>query len=143
MSAITSKKSHYGSAKIVFFDGVCNICNASIDYVMRNSKNNDLKVASLQSEFANQFLSKEKLKLGYETFIYYDGSSFSTASKAVFQVSKELNGFLPRFIRLFRALPRFLTDKVYYLVAKNRYFLAGKRSTCRIPNKNELARFIT
>ncbi len=143
MSSTDSNNIDYNSARIVFFDGVCNICNAFIDYLMRNSKNNDLKIASLQSEFANQFLSKEQLKLGYETFIYYDGSSFSTASKAVFQVSKELNGFLPKFIRLFRALPRFLTDKVYYLVAKNRYFLAGKRSTCRIPNKDELARFIT
>ena len=143
MSSTDSNNIDYNSARIVFFDGVCNICNVSVDYVMRNSKSHELKVASLQSEFANQFLSEEQLKLGYETFIYYDGSHFSTASEAVFQLSKELNGFLPRFIRLFRLLPRFLTDKIYYLVAKNRYFLAGKRSTCRIPTKEELARFIT
>lgn len=140
-SKSSSGKEHYDS-KIVFFDGVCNICNQSVDYILKKAKNNNLFIASLQSQFSQSFLSEELQSEGLDTFLYYNGKEFSRASEAVFEVTKELKGVIPFLIRLFRFLPRFITDRVYYIIAKNRYKLAGKRSACRIPTKEELSRFL-
>lgn len=129
------------SRKIVFFDGQCNICNRSIDFILKRTATHNLYIASLQGHFSSEFLSPDLRQEGMDTFLYYDGTDFFKASEAVFQVSKELKGVLPSIVRLFRIFPRILTDKVYYFISKNRYLIAGKRTSCRKPTIEEQMRF--
>lgn len=136
------ERGSYASSKIVFFDGVCNICNGAVDFIMKRSKSNSVYVTSLQGEFAKSFLNHEQLTKGQDSFIFYNGHEFTFASEAVFQVAGELRGLIPWFIRLFTWLPRRLTDWIYFVIARNRYRFIGRRDNCRIPTKDELSHFL-
>lgn len=133
-------KSH---AKIVFFDGVCNLCNNSIDYIIRHNKEQDLHFCSLQSNFAKSFLSDYEIDTEkLSSLIYYENSSISIEADAVFQICKNLSGLPAKIIRIASILPSWITSRLYRFTAKKRYSIWGKRSTCRIPSKEETNRFI-
>jgi predicted DCC family thiol-disulfide oxidoreductase YuxK len=127
---------------IVFFDGVCNFCNSTVDTIYKRNKKRDIHFASLQSDFARDFLSKHGISsTDLDTIIYYSEGKFYTKSSAVLQLSKKLSipyNLLPAFL----IVPRFLRDAVYSWIAKNRYRFWGKKETCRIPTEEEKAQFL-
>lgn len=127
---------------IVFFDGVCNLCNSTIDFLMRHNTEETLKFSSLQSAFANKFLAQYSVDLNQLSTIYfYENGKLHQKSKAAFNISKHLNAPF-RYLNFFSFLPKILTNFFYNLIAKNRYRLFGKKETCRIPTQAELKRFI-
>lgn len=128
---------------IIFFDGVCNLCNSTIDFLIRQNTDETLKFSSLQSEFAKQFLPKFSIDLNQLSTIYfYTNGQLYRKSKAAFNIAKHLPTPY-RYLNFFSFLPSGLTDFFYNLIAKNRYRLFGKKETCRIPTQAELNRFIT
>lgn len=137
-----SNKTHQ-RGPIVFFDGVCNLCNGAVSFILDRDARGCLRFASLQSNFASQHLpalGKDPLELN-SILVLVDGVLLSE-SDAVLRISDEL--CRPwRWLRYLRCLPRFLRDPLYRLIAKNRYRLFGKRESCRMPKAGEAERFLT
>ena len=125
---------------IIYFDGVCGLCNGFIDFVMSIDKNNIFKYSPLQSEHAQKNLPKEFTEDLKTVVVQIDGKTFSK-SAAVIAVLIEIGGFWKLAI-IGKILPTFLANKAYDLVAENRYNLFGKKETCRLPTPEERAKFI-
>jgi len=127
---------------IVFFDGVCNLCNNTVDFLMRHNKDGTLKFSSLQSEFASQFLTQYSIDLNQLSTIYfYANGQLHKKSKAAFNIAQQLNAPY-RYLNFFSFLPEGISNFFYDLIAKNRYRLFGKKETCRIPTEAEVSRFL-
>jgi predicted DCC family thiol-disulfide oxidoreductase YuxK len=123
---------------VILFDGVCNLCNGFVNFIIDQDKKGVFKFASLQSSCAEKLLNEDFQELN--TVILFDGTHFYKKSDAVFQIAKQLPNF--KWVAVFRFLPKFISDGLYDLVAKNRYRFFGKRETCRIPTKDLQSRFL-
>ena len=127
---------------VLLFDGVCNLCNSTVQFVLKRDKKAYFKFASLQSDYGQNFLKKNSLPTtDFNTFILIEGDSYSTKSTAILKVFRKLSGLWP-VLYIFIVFPAFLRDPFYNLIAKNRYKLFGKRDSCMIPGKEILSRFI-
>lgn len=125
---------------IIFFDGVCGLCNGFVDIVMKLDRTGQFLFSPLQGETAKKLLSKEHIE-DLESVVLYDGGKLHTKSDAVLEVFNRLGGFL-QFWSLTRIIPKNLRDHFYDLAAEQRYKIFGKRETCRIPTPSERARFL-
>ncbi len=123
---------------IIFFDGVCGLCNGFIDFIIRRDKQNIFKMASLQGNYA-----KEHLKAHHDlkTVVFSHRGKLFVKSEAVLQIFS-LMSFPWNLLIIFRIFPRFMRDYFYDIVAKNRYEIFGKRDTCRLPNEKEKEYFL-
>lgn len=128
--------------QIILFDGVCNFCDASINFVIDRDPEGRFKYASLQSSVGEQLLTKFGLDTtDYDSFVLVDGDRFYTKSSAALRVAKQLGG-LWNLLYVFMIIPKFIRDSVYSLIAKNRYKWFGKKDECMIPSPEVRARFI-
>ena len=128
--------------KIIFFDGVCNLCNRSVNFLISKDKKGVLKFAALQSDFTQKMIPKEILKreaLG--SMIFFDGKNFHVKSSAVLEICKTLGGGF-HFFRMGYLLPRFIRDGLYRFIANNRYKWFGKKDQCRLPTEGLKERFL-
>ncbi|MFT4875856.1 MAG: putative DCC family thiol-disulfide oxidoreductase YuxK [Bacteroidia bacterium] len=126
---------------IVLFDGVCNLCNRSVDFIIRNEKSHKLQFASSQSDVGKSILSKSGLdEIPDSVMLYVDGKLL-VRSDAVLAISTYLNRPYAYGI-IFKNVPKVLRDSVYNLIAKNRYRWFGKKETCRVPSADERERFL-
>ena len=134
----------YLNKQIVFFDGVCNFCNKTVDLIWKNNPERTIYYSSLQSEFAAQFLNHFGIaNTDLDTFYFFDGQNIYDRSKAVGYVLVRLNRNLYRILgKLILNTPKFLADFLYQLFARNRYWLTGKSDTCRVPTEKESAYFL-
>jgi len=127
--------------KVVFFDGHCSICNASVDWLMKVDKTGELKFASLQGETASKLLGHAPGKIDFDTVVYLrDGEKFER-STAILKILAD-SGSLWRLSSVFLAIPTSLRDVLYKLVAKNRYRFIKRRETCRLPTQEERGRLL-
>jgi len=126
--------------KIVFYDGNCGFCNKTVEFLLKNDKNAQLRFAALQSDFADEILRKKfGLSIDFSTFYYLRNDQIFTKSTGFFEVLKEENNSY-RWLRIFRFLPRIFTDKCYDYIAKNRNKMATAQ--CYVPTFEERKRFI-
>ena len=126
---------------IVFFDGVCNVCDKTVDFVLKYDKDQRFSFASLQSEFAQNFFLEHKMNVSLDTIVVFKDGDFLKRSKAMLYILKNLNGS-PRILGAILSLfPHFISDSFYALFAKNRYRIFGKREVCKVPTKEVLSRF--
>lgn len=128
---------------IIFFDGVCGLCNGFVDFLINRDKNQVFKFCSLQSDLANRILSKHKFDTSkLNTVVLLSDNQLFIKSEAVMQILKKLP--LPYFLLycLLFWIPIFFQNWIYNFVAKYRYMFFGKRETCRIPNQKEAERFL-
>ena len=124
---------------VVFFDGVCNLCNHTVDFIMSEDHAQRFKFAPVQGETASS-IEAEEVKSG-ESMALIDGETLYTKSDAVLRVAAGLGGVW-RILSWSRFLPRGLRNFVYFQVQKNRYTVFGKKDTCRLPTPEERARFL-
>ena len=128
---------------ILFFDGVCTVCNKTIDFFIKKDDKNAIYYASLQSKFAKELLRKQSIDSNkMDSILYFSKGKLHTKSSAILRAIKELS-FIYRVLFLLIIIPKFIRDFFYDLIAKNRYSLFGKSSTCRVPNESEIKRFIS
>jgi len=120
---------------IIFFDGYCNLCNASINWIMQKDKKEVFKFASLQGETAKKLIPA-RLK-EYDSVTLYLNDKFYTHYKAVGMICKQLP-FPYNLGLVFYILPQF----IYNWIARNRYQWFGKKETCRLPTEAEKRRFL-
>ena len=115
------------------FDGVCNLCNASVQYVIKHDKKRLFRFASLQSSFGEKILTNYSLPADvFNSFILVKNNKIHTRSTAAFMVAKKLSGFI-KLLYAFIITPKFIRDCVYNLIAKNRYKWFGKKEACWLP----------
>ncbi|MEY4876351.1 MAG: hypothetical protein RL708_1500 [Bacteroidota bacterium] len=127
---------------IVFFDGVCNMCNSTVDFLIKIDKNKTLKFASLQSNFAKEKLQEINFTTAINSLIFVKNNTPYFYSDATAFLLIEIGGgyfIVGKIILLF---PKFIRDAVYKFIAKHRYQWFGKRNTCRVPNDEEKERFL-
>ena len=125
---------------VVFFDGVCNLCQGSVRYLIKHDKKNALKFASLQGPYAKSFLPTTELE-SLDSILFYDGENLYKKSCAVLKLSKLLGGW-HQLLLLGHLLPLFISNGLYDLVAKNRYKWFGKQNQCMQPSADLKSRFL-
>ncbi|MBS1517428.1 MAG: thiol-disulfide oxidoreductase DCC family protein [Bacteroidetes bacterium] len=128
--------------KIVLFDGVCNLCNSSVNFIIDNDKKNIFRFTSLQSEKGAEILQKYDLSgSNIDSVILIDGGKAYIKSDAALRIARELGGIY-RSLYFFIILPAFLRNSVYDFIAKNRYKWFGKKDSCRIPTPELKNKFL-
>src|SRR5687767_12652783 len=114
---------------ILLFDGVCNLCNGAVQFVIKRDKNAHFKFAALQSETGQKFLTQNNLhKSHYESFILVSDNKIYTKSTAALKVAKQLGGIW-KVLYIFIIIPKPIRDFFYTLIAKNRYKMFGKQES--------------
>ena len=125
---------------IVFFDGVCNLCQGSVRYLIKHDKKGVLKFASLQGNYAKDFVNETEIQ-SMQSVLFFDGKMLYKKSTAVLKLSSLLGGW-HQLLLLGYILPRFVRDWLYNIVAKNRYRWFGKKDQCMLPSKGFENRFL-
>lgn len=127
---------------IILFDGVCNLCNNAVDFVIRRDKNDRFKFGALQDQATKSILKDYKINQDYiDSIILVRGDQIYYKSKAALEIAKNLGGIWP-ILYVFKIVPSFIRDPVYDWIAKNRYKWFGKKETCRIPTSKEREKFL-
>ena len=128
--------------KIILFDGICNLCNQSVQFVIEHDSKNQFRFASLQSDFGQDFLKKNKLEATqFDSIVFIEDDQFYTKSSAALKIAKYLDG-ITSWLTIFMIVPKPLRDVVYSFIAKNRYRWFGKNESCWLPTKELKAKFI-
>lgn len=126
---------------IILFDGVCNFCNASINFVIDHDTARRFRFASLQSDIGQQILTENRRSVSdFDTVLLIREGKLYEKSTAALEIARYLHGW--SWLYAFRFIPRFIRDIVYNLIAKNRYRIFGKSESCRIPTEEERSLFI-
>ncbi|MDO9593963.1 MAG: DCC1-like thiol-disulfide oxidoreductase family protein [Lutibacter sp.] len=133
---------NFENKSIIFFDGVCNLCNASVNFVIKHDKKEQFLFASFQSDAAKEILLHFNLKnLDANTVILVEGQKVYDKSTAALKIAKRLDGGYKAFYA-FIIVPKIFRDWVYDIIAKNRYRWFGKRESCLIPSVKLRNRFL-
>jgi predicted DCC family thiol-disulfide oxidoreductase YuxK len=128
---------------VIFFDGVCNLCTGSVQFIIKHDPKHYFRFASLQSELGQQFLQQNGLSAdNFDSFIVWEEGKYYTESTAALRVAKKLNGIWPG-LYAFILLPGFIRNSVYRLIARNRYRWFGKKEACWVPTPELNSLFIS
>lgn len=128
---------------IILFDGVCNLCNSSIDFILKRDKGNRFLVGSLQEEPGKTLLLRYHAKADYlDSLVLLENEKIFFKSTAALKIARNLSGLWPLFYG-FILIPAFIRDPIYDWIGKNRYRWFGRRNTCRIPTQEEKSKFLT
>ena len=125
---------------IVFFDGVCNLCQGSVRYLIKHDKKGVLKFASIQGNYAKDFVNETEIQ-SMQSIMFFDGKMLYKKSTAVLKLSSLLGGW-HQLLLLGYILPRFVRDWLYNIISKNRYRWFGKKDQCMLPSKGFENRFL-
>lgn len=130
------------SYDLVLFDGVCNFCNSSINFVIDHDSQKRFKFASLQSEVGQQYLAQfSRNKKDFDSVLLVKNGRVFEKSDAALHIARHLDGAW-KWLYFLRWVPRVVRDMIYDLVAKNRYRIFGKSDACRLPNPELRERFL-
>jgi predicted DCC family thiol-disulfide oxidoreductase YuxK len=125
---------------IILFDGECNFCNASIQFVLNHEKNSELFFSSLQSNTGKEIQDYFGIK-NSESVILIENNKLFIKSTAALRITKYLKGGFP-LLYIFIIIPTFIRNVIYDYIAKKRYKWFGKTDTCMVPNDQIKHRFI-
>ena len=127
---------------VILFDGVCNLCTASVRFVIARDRRKRFRFASLQSPVAQRLLNLEPgLRVSLESFVLVTGGRVYRKSTAALLTARRLDGLWP-LLAVFLAVPRPLRDFVYDWIGARRYLWFGKREVCWLPEGNLAERFL-
>ncbi len=138
---------------IIFFDGICNFCNSSVNFIIKRDKKNYFKFAFLQSVHAQIFfvshdlvpkvhLGNEKTEKKLDSIILYKNNKLYIKSSASLHIARHLKGLWKLFFILI-IIPPPIRNFLYDIIAKNRYKWFGKRESCMIPDEKVKEKFLT
>ena len=127
---------------IILFDGVCNLCNRWVNFVIDRDPSGRFRFAALQSGEAQDLLRLSATETtDVDSILLFDGERVYQKSDAILSIVSNLSGGWP-LLKIFRVIPRFVRDSVYDVIARHRYSLFGRTATCRVPTKDLLSRFL-
>ena len=127
--------------RIILFDGVCNLCNTSVKFIIKRDSEGHFKFASLQSGTGQTLLRMHGLHKDLNSFVLLEDDKVFLKSSAALRVCRKLGSAWP-ILSLFRFLPPFIRDLLYDFVAKNRYKWFGKEESCLVPSPEWKQRFL-
>lgn len=130
------------SSSVVLFDGVCNVCNSAVNFIIDRDKAGRFRFASLQSEAGRRLCKTHGIPLELDSIALVQNGRAYTESAAVLRIAKELDGMWPALFSLV-VLPRPLRDRAYRYFAAHRYQWFGRMDACRVPAPDVLQRFLT
>ena len=127
---------------VVFFDGYCNLCSNSVLFIIKNENLDELRFTSINSNFSKKFFKKNNInELEVNSILYLSNGKLYDKSDAALEISARLN--LPyKLFYLFKIIPKFLRDKIYLVVANNRYRIFGKKTKCFMSSNLKKYKFI-
>lgn len=118
---------------VILFDGVCNLCNGSVQKIIAADPKKQFRFASLQGSFGQQVLKQFHLPPSeFSSFILLENNQIFTKSTGALKVARRLSGAWPLFYA-FIIVPQFIRDGVYNIIARNRYKWFGKKESCMVP----------
>lgn len=129
--------------KIILFDGVCNLCNSAVQFVIKRDKKDVFRFVALQSQLGQEILHH----IGIDTknidsiILYEPGIAYYYKSAAAIEIARSLGGLFLLGI-LFRLCPTAIANHLYDYIAKNRYRWYGKKEHCMIPSKEISSKFL-
>ena len=127
---------------VILFDGVCNLCNSSVQFVIKQDTKNYFSFAALQSNFGQELLNKYHLDPhDFDSFVLYENNKLHLKSSAALRLTRKLRFPFPLLYPLI-VIPAFIRNLVYDFIAKNRYKWFGKKDSCMIPTPELKDRFI-
>jgi len=127
--------------KIILFDGECNLCNGSVQFIIKRDHQNVFQFASLQSKTGMKLKNKHYIKKEIDSIILIEGDRIYTESTAALRITRELTGFW-KLLFVFWIIPYPLRNSVYRFIARNRYKWFGKQDSCMIPTKELKDKFL-
>lgn len=126
---------------VIFFDGVCNLCNGAVQFIIKRDRGATFKFSALQSDFAQRSLSGVELQVKQgDTFILLESGKVYEQSTAALRIARKLSGLWP-LCYVFIIVPSFIRNWVYKFIARNRYKWFGKRESCWVPTPELKSRF--
>ena len=129
--------------KIILFDGVCNLCNRAVQFILQRDKTDAFRFASLQGETGKQLLAERGIDaLETDSIVLIDpGVAYYVRAGAALEIARNLKGY--GFIAiLFGWIPQRLLDPLYNFIAKNRYKWFGKKESCMLPGPDIQSKFL-
>lgn len=131
------------SKKIILFDGVCNLCNHTVQFVIKHDTEDVFRFAALQSALGQRLMAEHHIDTAQLSSIVLiePGKACYMKSSAALRIAKHLKSY--RWMRLFLGLPKGLRDAVYMLIANNRYRWFGKKDSCMMPTPQLSAKFLS
>ena len=129
--------------KIILFDGVCNLCDNAVQYMIKHDKKDVFRFVALQSDLGKEILNYLKVDTSkMDSIILYEpGVAYFYKSDAALEIAKDLGSFL-KWTIIFKIIPSTLRNPIYDYVAKNRYKWYGKKDACMIPTPELKAKFL-
>lgn len=129
--------------KIILFDGVCNLCNSAVQFVIRHDKKDVFRFVALQSELGQNILKHIGIDPKYidSVILYEPGVAYYYKSAAAIEIAKNLGGFW-HLGTVFRVIPTGISNQVYDYIAKNRYKWYGKKDSCMVPSPELESKFL-
>ncbi|QDO94832.1 thiol-disulfide oxidoreductase DCC family protein [Formosa sediminum] len=129
--------------KLVLFDGVCNLCDSSVQFIIKHDKKNIFKFTTLQGESAKTLITAFKIDTSKtdSILLYTPKHRLYSKSTAALKIASQLN-FPINLLSIFLIIPKFIRDYVYDFIAKNRYKWYGKKEACMIPTKALKVKFL-
>nr|WP_298789875.1 thiol-disulfide oxidoreductase DCC family protein [uncultured Allomuricauda sp.] len=132
-----------GDKKIILFDGVCNLCNGAIQFIIKRDKKDTFRYAPLQSEIGEQLIAERAIDTSkVDSIILIEpGVAYFTKSDAALRIAQDFGG-LWKALAIFTWIPKTFRDAIYDLVAKNRYKWFGRKDACMIPTPELQGKFL-
>lgn len=125
---------------IVFYDGHCGLCNRAVHFIIRHDSEEHFRFATLQGKLAEKLLT-ESQRLDLRSVVVLNNNKAYERSAAAFEALRFIKGW-PRILRVFRFLPRVITDGVYLFIAHYRYRWFGRYDECPLPEPGLRKRFL-
>ena len=136
------KESILASHKVILFDGVCNLCNGAVNFVIKRDKNDIFRFAALQSEVGKKLLNQFQIDpIKTDSIILIDNNKAYIKSAAALRIARRLNAAYP-LLYGFVIVPKLVSDRIYDFIAARRYKWFGKKEFCMIPTKELQAKFL-
>ncbi|WP_062105371.1 thiol-disulfide oxidoreductase DCC family protein [Bacillus niameyensis] len=127
---------------IIFFDGECHFCQASVQFIIKRDSNGYFHFTSLQGEFGQRLLKKANANLSIDSLVLHENDQVYYKSTAALRICKHLNGFWKLLYPLI-LVPAPIRNLLYDFIARNRYKWFGKNDTCMLPNPKIRKRFLS
>lgn len=127
--------------RIILFDGVCNFCDSSVQFIIKRDPKRNYKFAPLQGDTGKKLLKEFGLSENLDSIVYIEGNQYYKKSAAALKICKNLKGAWRLFVVL-KIIPIPIRDLFYDIIAKNRYKWFGKKDSCMIPSPEIRSRFL-
>ena len=126
---------------IILFDGQCVFCDHSVQFILKRDVDKVFQFASLQSDIGQQLLKQYNVDVSMDSIVVIYLNKVYTQSDAAIVIAQRFKGVW-KLLVIVKFIPKWLRDKMYVVIAKNRYRLFGEMETCRIPTEEERRRFL-